>query len=342
MLVEVKMTNKEIAQELGISAAALSLIINHRPGVSNKTRSRVINELIKMGYGNLIKENTSNDIKSIAFVIYKSHGRILDLHPFFLLVMNKIETYARKLGYSVILFTIDERQPLKEQIDKLNELQAKGIILVATEMGIKEIKPFFSATVPLVSLDNDFTTYPVNAVSIDNLMGTFQAISYLYDKGISDIGYLRSNVRISSFQEREIGYSNALKEYGSTLDHNKVFDVAYTEDGSYRDIRNLLKEGVIFPKALVCDDDTIAVGAIRAFKEYQIQIPNDVSIIGFNNRPNSELTEPSLTTIDVPKDTLAVTAIDTLVKEIEHENDELGKNSLKLRIGTELIKRGSV
>ncbi|WP_125772221.1 LacI family DNA-binding transcriptional regulator [Companilactobacillus furfuricola] len=336
------MTNKEIAQELGISAAALSLIINHKPGVSSKTRSEVINKLIEMGYGNLIKANSANDVKSIAFVIYKRHGQILDLHPFFLLVMNKIETYARKLGYSVILFTIDERQPLVEQIGKLNELQAKGIILVATEMSIAEIKPFMQASVPIVTLDNDFTTFPINSVSIDNAMGTRQAIDYLLEKGISEIGYLRSSVRISSFQERQEGFEKAIRSFNLSIATENIYNVSYTEDGSYRDVRSLLKQGVSMPKSLVCDDDTIAVGAIRAFKEFGLRIPEDIAVIGFNNRPNSKLTEPELTTIDVPKDALAVAAIDTLVKAISAESEGSSQNTLKLRVGTKLIKRKSV
>lgn len=336
------MTNKEIAKQLGISAAALSLIINHKSGVSDKTRSEVINKLVDMGYGDLIKTNTSTNMQSIAFIVYKEHGQILDLHPFFLLVMNQVETYARKLGYSVILYTIDKRFPIDNQIMKLNELNAKGIILFATEMISDDISPFLFSKIPLVALDNNFSTFQINTVSIDNYMGTDQAINYLIKKGYQKIGYLKSTTRISSFKEREQGFKSALYKNNLSLDNKNVFDVAYTEDGSYRDIRKLLKSGIQFPPALVCDDDTIAVGALRAIREFGLRVPNDIAIIGFNNRPNSEITEPSLTTIDVPKNSLAISAVDTLIKSIEHPSDNYGKITQKLRIGTNLVIRESV
>ena len=97
------MTNKEIAQKLGISPAALSLIINHKPGVSDATRTKVLSQLKEMGYGNLIKKVSAPAGTNLAFIIYKRHGEILDLHPFFLLLMENIENHSRSFGYNIIL-----------------------------------------------------------------------------------------------------------------------------------------------------------------------------------------------------------------------------------------------
>ena len=96
------MTNKEIAQKLGISAAALSLIINHKPGVSDATRDKILTQLEEMGYGNLVKKMPTPAGTNLAFIIYKRHGEILDLHPFFLLLMENIENHARSYGYKIV------------------------------------------------------------------------------------------------------------------------------------------------------------------------------------------------------------------------------------------------
>lgn len=96
------MTNREIAQKLGISPAALSLIINHKPGVSDSTRDRVLTELQEMGCDNLIKKAPAVPSNNLCFIIYKRHGEVLDLHPFFLLLMESIETRARSYGYNIL------------------------------------------------------------------------------------------------------------------------------------------------------------------------------------------------------------------------------------------------
>lgn len=333
------MTNKELAEKLGISATALSLIINHKPGVSDKTRNDVIEKLKTMGYGSLIKPINTEGTKNIGFVIYKKHGKILDLHPFFLLLMETIETYTRQLGYNTVLFTFDERHPIDEQIVYLEKLQLKGAILFATEMDIEDTVPFKNVGFPIVALDNAFPNAPLTTIAIDNRMGTFQAIKRLIDAGITHIGYLKSTTRVSSFNERGEYYQKALKHYNNSFDPADIIEVDYTEEGSYRDFNTFLENNSPLPEAFVCDDDTIASGALRALHEKGYDIPNDLSIIGFNNRPSTTLTTPPLTSVEVSKKALAVSAVDELIRIIEQEIPYYTK---KVRIGTSLIEHQSV
>lgn len=119
----------------------------------------------------------------------------------------------------------------------------------------------------------------------------------------------------------------------------------YTEEGSYRDIRAFLerKPAPQLPTAFVCDDDTIAVGAIRAFSERGIQIPDDISIIGFNDRPSCEVTDPPLTSINVSKHAMAKETVDELIHLLQNRQNVTPENrSRKIRIGTKLLVRQSV
>lgn len=334
------MTNKELAKKLGISAAALSLIINHKPGVSDKTRNNIIEKLTTMGYESLIKPlSTTKDTKNIGFIIYKKHGKILDLHPFFLLLIETIEMYTRQLGYNIILFTFDERHSISEQMNYLKKLQLKGAILLATEMESKNTKIFKEVDFPIVALDNTFSNLPITTIAIDNQMGTFQAIKRLVDVGITRIGYLKSITRISSFDEREEYYQKALNCFNNSFNPEDIIEVDYTEEGSYRDFRVFLQKNNSLPDAFVCDDDTIATGAMRALHEKRYNIPSDLSIIGFNNRPSTTLTIPPLTSVEVSKNALATSAVDELIRIIEQEAPYYTK---KVRIGTSLIERQSV
>lgn len=340
------MTNKEIAKQVGVSPAALSLIINHKPGVSDVTRTRVLNELRESGFGHLIKTAPTAELEpsnNLCFVIYKRHGEILDLHPFFLLLMENIEAQARSYGYNILISTIDKRRPVEPQIERINELRSQGVIIFATEMFDEDMDAFANIQAPLVALDNDFTRLPCNSISINNQMGTYQAIDYLVRNGHTNVGYLKSQTRISSFKERHLGYENALNHFHLAFLPENIWSVHYTEEGSYRDIREILESNPKLPDAFVCDDDTTAVGFIRACSEKGIFVPRDVSIVGFNDRPACEITTPPLTSISVSKRALSCEAVDELIRLIQNADRQTAESrSRKIRIGTKLVVRGSV
>ncbi len=337
------MTNKEIAEKLGISPAALSLVINHKPGVSDATREGVLTQLREMGYEHLIKKAPAMPSNNLIFIIFKKHGEILDLHPFFLLLMENIEACARNYGYNILLYTIDQRRPMEPQIRHLNTLDSQGAIIFATEMQPEDMGAIQNLGIPVVALDNDFTNLSCNAVSINNQMGTFQAIEHLISHGILRIGYLKSRIRISSFDERQQGYEAALALHHLSFLPEDVLDLHYSEEGSYRDMSAYLKGRPVLPEAFVADDDTIAIGVLRALIEHGYRVPEDISIIGFNDRPSCTLTEPPLSTINVSKHVLAAEAVEELVHLIRtKENSGLETRSKKIRIGTKLIERQSI
>lgn len=338
------MTNRELAKKLGISPAALSLIINHKPGVSEATRTAVLAQLKEMGLDHLVKKAPSPPGRNICFIIYKRHGEILDLHPFFLLLMENIENHARTYGYSILLCTIDKRRPMEPQIEHINALDCQGAIIFATEMQDEDMETFRGLRLPMVALDNDFSRLTCNTISINNQMGTFQAIEYLVRNGHSRIGYLKGSMRISSFQERQKGYEDALAYFHSVLRPEDILVVDYTEEGSCRDIRRHLEQSppLPLPTAFVCDDDTIAVGAIRAFTEKGLKVPEDISIVGFNDRPACQVTVPPLTSVNVSKHAMAAEAVDELMRLIEGRDGAVSEiRSRKIRIGTKLIIRES-
>lgn len=340
------MTNREIAQHVGVSPAALSLIINHKPGVSDATRSRVLAQLEELGLKHLIKKAPAAVAGSnLCFIIYKRHGEILDLHPFFLLLMENIEAQARNYGYHILISTIDKRQPVEPQIQHINALNSQGAILFATEMFDDDLAAFQDIQIPFVALDNDFARLSCNTISINNQMGTYQAIAHLIENGHKTIGYLKSCTRISSFKERHQGYVNALSHFQRSLSPEHIWSVNYTEEGSYRDIRQILETSAssALPDAFVCDDDTIAIGAMRAFSEKNYRVPEDISIIGYNDRPACEVTTPPLTSINVSKRALAIEAVDELMRLIKNpEYQTPDTRSRKIRIGTRLVVRESV
>lgn len=141
-----------------------------------------------------------------------------------------------------------------------------------------------------------------------------------------------------------MGYENALNHFHLAFRPEHIWTVPYTEEGSYRDIRQILESPSLkLPDAFVCDDDTTAVGFIRACSEKGIRVPEDVSVIGFNDRPACQVISPPLTSVNVSKHAFAIEAVDELLRLIQNTNRQTAESrSRKIRIGTKLIVRESV
>ena len=334
------MTNKEIAKMLNISETTLSFIINNKPGVAEKTRGRVIDEITTLGYGHLLRKESSVLSKNICFVVHKRHGGILNQSPFYLLLMEQIEERARNSGFNLIIRVVDTNDSLDDQIRDLNASDVSGIVVFATEMLDDDMERFKKATMPVISLDNDFTRLEMDSVVINNRVGTFKAIAHLVENGHKDIGYLQCKTFINSFGERDEGFRDALKHFGLRLAPGYLFRVGYTEEESYQDFKKMIDAGSALPTALVSDDDTLTVGAMRALTECGISVPERISLVGFNDRPICRMTQPQLTSVSVPKDRFGSLAVDLLAERIANPKSD-SSDYRKVEVGVQLIHRGS-
>ena len=333
------LTNKEIAKRLNISESTLSFIINNRPGVAEKTRTRVIQEISGMGYGHLLKKEAPVLAKSICFVVYKRHGKILNQSPFFMLLMEQIDDKARELGYNLLVRILDASDPVEEEIQAMEASETSGLILFATEMFDEDMERFGRSGVPIVSLDNDFTHLEIDSVVINNRVGALKAVRHLVELGHRDIGYLRCKTRINSFSERGVGYVSALNRFGLEISSGRRFDVGFTEEESYQDFRRILAEGAALPTAFVSDTDTLAAGVMRALMEHGVRIPEDVSVVGFDDRPLCEVMAPSLTSVCVPR-FLGARAVELLEERIVAGEREAA-DYRKFSEGVGLVPRNS-
>ncbi len=345
------MTNKELASMLNVSETTFSFIINNRPGISEKTRLRVIEELKALGFESLIKSSvepktnpevvSSINYKNIGFVIYKKHGKLVNDSPFFLLLLENIDAYVHSLGYNIIIRMISENANIDQQIQDLDNTNLSGIILFATEMLEEDMLHFNTFAKPIVILDNDFTYLNYDSVVINNSLGTYQAIKYLVDLGHKKIGYLQSNTFINSFNERCAGYKQALKDLNLDLEERFHYLLSYSENESYKSFKRILDSKCDFPTAFVSDDDTITFGVIHAIKEKAPHLLDQISFIGFNDRPLCEMISPTLTSIAVPKDTFGILAARTLIERIENVKELNSQSFNKISIGVHLVARNS-
>lgn len=333
-----KVNVRRIAELAGVSPGTVSNALNGRKGVGEKARQEILAIARELGYTKGIEDYTSR--KNLRFVIYKRHGFVVSDTPFFSALMEGIEKEARGMGYEVIISHINpQEREAKEIIETISRENTAGLLILATEMQREDLKLLEDLRIPVVLLDSGFRGSGFDMVLINNMDGAYKATAYLAENGHRRIGYLHSSVQINNFNDRKSGYEAALQDYDLPWDKNLVFELEPTMEGAYKDMVSLLdKPGIKLPSAFFADNDIIAFGAIRALKEGGVRIPEELSIVGFDDMPFCEITSPRLTTIKVHKQGIGSIAVKRLLEIMEGKEDIVER----IEIDTELVVRESV
>jgi len=330
---------KDIAELLGISPSTVSLVLNNKPGISQKTRQRVFDAISEMGYEtNFLSKPALSNNNSIRLIVYKKHGKVVSDTPFFAELLEAIESEARKNGYNLVFSYINENENKVDVLKLIKDHPLDGVLVLATEMNNEEIASFSIIDTPVLVLDNYFQSEKFDTVVINNVQGAYEAVRYLLNCGHRRIGYLHSSIKINNFIERYDGYAKSLRDNQIKIENDYIWELDSTMDGAYKDTKELIVKNKNLPSAFFADNDIIAFGAMKAFKEAGFNIPEDISIIGFDDMPFCEMAEPTLTTIRVYKQTMGRLAVRRLIESIESKISDY----IKIEIGTELIKRKSV
>lgn len=329
-------TAKELAKKLNLSAAAVSMALHNKPGVSTKTRQRVYDTALKYGYDfSKISEKKAID-RIIYLVIYKKHGAVVTDTPFFSQVIEGILFECKTQNYKLkISYIYEEEDSIIKQIEEIQYSDCSGIILLGTEMSAKDLKPFLMLPTPLVLLDAYFDTVSCDCILINNLQGAFLATQYLIRTCKTQPGYLRSSYPISNFEERSTGFYNAVRAFGMPASKSIVHRLSPSVEGACADMLDIIRSGEALASCYFADNDLIAVGSMQALKQCGYRIPDDIAIVGFDNMPVSSVIEPALTTIHVPKQYMGETAARRLVSLIKNP----GQPPVKTQISTTLLKR---
>jgi LacI family purine nucleotide synthesis repressor len=325
---------QDIAKLAEVSPGTVSNALNNRKGVGKETKEKIIKIAEELGY---YRNSNKEESKIIKFVIYKKHGYVVSDTPFFSALIEGTERECRLEGYEMVISHIISGE------DNINEIvkqdNVAGVLLLATEMEEDDIEPFRNLNVPVIVLDSYFKTLDFDYVLMNNKKGAYQAVKYLWENGHNDIGCLGSSKPIANFKDRYEGYKEALTEAGLKAEKRYELFLEPTLEGAYMDMKNALEKGNLkLPTAYFAFNDIIALGAIRAMKEFGIKVPEQVSVVGFDDMPFSEMSSPRLTTVRVYKQYIGKTAVRRLLQKISQQ-DEV---NLKIEINTDLIKRDSV
>lgn len=331
-------TAKELAKKLNLSATAVSMALNNKPGVSTETRALVIREAEKAGYDFTrlsMKKNKNGDIYCI---IYRAHNAILNYTPIFSELTDGIEQECRRNGYHLKTQQIYEKTDnVSKYIEDLNISGCVGIILLGTEITASVVNQFTTLPVPVILLDSYFDSASCSSVLINNAQGAYLATNYLIDRRGRQPGHLRSSYRINNFSERQYGFQRAIREHGMSVGKSVIHELSPSIEGAFSDMLELIDSGDPLAESYFADNDLIALGAIKALKLRGYRIPEDIAIIGFDNISEGRIIDPALTTIDIPRKFMGQTAAAQLIRELENPIP----HSVKIELSTTLVKRFS-
>ncbi len=331
-------TIKDISESLGLSPATVSMALNNRKGVNSATRQKVLEYVQQVGYAVPDSQKPVFSDGSLQFIVYRKYGRVLADTQFFSELIEGVEYSARKHRHSIALSYCNGLLQVEETLKVLKNQCPAGLLILATEMDSNDIRPFLDTKIPMVLLDCDLPDCGLDTVLINNADGIRQAVKHLADKGHRELGYAHSSFAIQNFFQRARGFQDALAELGLQYNPRYMYLVEPSTEVAFEDMRELLKNGAKPPAALICDNDIIACGVAKALKQQGYRIPEDVSLVGFDNVGLCRYMEPELTSVNVPKKTLGGIAVKQLLRRIRKPDEP----TVKILVSTELVERNSV
>lgn len=336
-----RVTMKDIAENLKLSINAVSLVLNNKSGISEKTRLMVLKTANDMGYfDKKTKYLNTFASKNICLLLER---RFFKDPYFYSKIIQGIEDEAKKNSITLIVNIIDSENysiPICVQEKKASAVIALGNIPSKYILDLKSMK------LPMILVDNTSFVENVDSIVSNNSFGTYRATKYLLDKGFKKIGFFGDLDYSISIKERYFGYNEALKNSIENVDISKyVSEFSITSGLEELVIKNDVKSIIEklscieeMPEAFICSNDSAAIQLSNALSTLNYKIPEDISIIGFDDTVLCNMVMPKLTTVRVNKELMGRKAVQRLLWRINHINEPI--ESIVMEV--ELIERDSV
>lgn len=288
-------TIHDVARLAGVSPMTVSRVINNSGYIHKTTRERVEQAIAELGYvpNALARSLRFKQTKTLALII-------TDItNPFFTTIARGVEDAASERGFSVIFCNTDEsRDEEAEYLNVMVQKQVDGVLLVPAHSSPDAVGFLQDRSIPFVVLDRRIPGVSVDMVRCDSEQGAYQLIEHLIELGHRRIVALSGPEAVMTAADRVEGYRRALTDHG-LADAASAFFGEFTIDSGYTLARQALAL-TPQPTALFAANNFIAVGALRALREVGLSVPDDISVVAFDDLPESMLIDPFLTVVRQP------------------------------------------
>ncbi|WMI66299.1 LacI family DNA-binding transcriptional regulator [Aestuariibaculum sp. YM273] len=333
-----KTTIYDIAKALNITAATVSRALNDSPRVKKATKELILETAKQMNYeqnklAQALKSGKSYNVGVIVPYINSN---------FFASVIRGIEEELYPKGYHVIICQTHDQENLEiENINSLLNAQVDGVLMSISNSNIENNPAFKNLVrkhVPLIFFDRKKDIKGVSSVTIDDFKGAYMATQHLIEQGCKRIAHLSNDQSLEIFQNRFLGYKQAILDAGFELDSNLVVETTSKVESGSLSTKKLLSLNNP-PDGIFASCDFSALGAIKEIKTHGLSIPDDISVIGFSNEPFSQFMELSITSIDQSPMEMGRIAANVFLDEVNSKGNV--KSEKQVILAPELIVRKS-
>lgn len=324
-------TISEIAREAGVSVPTVSKVLNGHAHVAAATRARVEEIIARRDYARRPARRRKK--AGLIDLVFPGIGSEWALE-----IIEGVEHVAQDAGYGTVVSSLSlDGSRIRPWLANLAERKSDGVLLAVFELDSKHIQRIKSLGIPVVLIDPVGQPGPdLMTVGAANWEGAHSATEHLLVLGHRRIGMIGGREDLQCSSAREDGYLAALRRAGIAVDHSLMVPGNFSMEAGETGTRKLL-ELADRPTAIFTGNDDQALGAYRAARAAGLRVPEDLSIVGFDDIPAAEWVEPGLTTIRQPVVQMAETATRTLLRHLEGD-EELPQ---RIELGTELVVRGS-
>lgn len=333
-LINLMPTINDVAKNAGVSITTVSYVLTGKRFVSDDLQERVRRAMKEIGYrpNNLARSLRSGKTDTIGLVIPDSSNL------FFAEISRSVEDIGFDNQYTVFLCNSDDN-PIKQSkyLDVLIAKQVDGIVFISVSNDKSDLDKLAEANIPFVIVDRDESESNSDTVQVDNFEGGRIAVEKLFSLGHRKIACITGPSTATLSADRYHGYLKVLEENGIPANSAYVIPGDFRFKGGEEAMTRLLNLPDPPTAVFICND-MMAIGAIRAVNTFGLKVPDDISIIGFDNSPIAEAITPALSTVAQPINQIAEKAMKILFQRMQGNSEGF---PLRITLKPELIMRNS-
>ncbi|MDP5032320.1 LacI family DNA-binding transcriptional regulator [Paraglaciecola sp.] len=324
----------QVSELAGVSLATVSRVINNNSIVSEKTKNKVLSAMKTLDYrpNTMAQSLASNRSNSVGILVSELHG------SFYGTMMSDIELALREFGkHAVITAGHSDEKSEKEGVEFLISRSCDALILHVEAVSDDYLIDLKKRNIPFVTVNRYIPEIASNCICLDNELGGYIATHFLLQQGHRDIAYIAGPLWKIDANDRYKGHLRALAEFDVQPHPRLMFEGNFQEEGGQKGVQYLLETGLSF-SAIACANDEMAAGAMSALREKGRHIPDDISVMGFDNLIFSRYTYPKLSTINYPISAIGKTAASWVLNNLYIDR----KEDIQHLFTPELVVRDSV
>lgn len=340
----------DIAELAGVSVTTVSLALNNKKGVGKKTKERILQIAEENNYKPIrmskakkeaMKEEQHKEKLNLKFIVAINNEVVntnFRTQPFFSSLVNTLVQDSNTDQFNIVIAAADSNDLTKELASYNQVDDVDGLIILATDLSNKVLTDLVDRTdKPLLFLDATNQLLDANFIGINNEQGIYLALSHLVAHGHQTIGYVMSENRINNFNERLLAFEKHSVNLGLNFNLKDSILSSPNTIEAQEEVKKQLADLDHMPEAFLCENDVIAISFIKTLTQMGYRVPEDISVIGFDNIREGSVITPELTTIEVNQGLIVETAVNQLISIIENKS-----STQHIYINCKLVDRNSV